>query len=288
MQSVMSRLKEITGVKMPDKKLSEEEYVKFQCDSYNSFQGKQNEFDGYNCDKCKNRGYIANPRLIDGSWYELHSECTCMKARRAIIRLIRSGLKNVIRDKTFAKYDATDAWQATLKEKAIEFAKREESGAWFFIGGQSGSGKTHLCIAISAAYLKRGKGVQYMLWRDDVTKLKGSVTDSKAYDELITAYKTADVLYIDDLFKNGKDKENKVQPPTAADIQIAFEILNYRYNNKHLVTIITSERTLYELVDIDEATAGRISEMAFDKGYGFNIKEDRTKNYRLRKSMSDL
>ena len=126
-----------------------------------------------------------------------------------------------------------------------------------------------------------------MLWRDDVTKIKSRITDAKTYEELVTGYKEAEVLYIDDLFKNGKDKAGNVEPPTAADIQVAFEILNYRYNNKELVTIISSERNMYQLIDIDEAMASRISEMSFDKGYGFNIKPDRKKNHRL-KNVTDL
>lgn len=286
MAGIMARIKEMTGIEVAPQSMSDEEYTRFKCDSYNNSVGNLNETDGFNCEKCKNKGYIAKPMLERDSWYEIHCECSCQRTRKAIIRLMKSGLKNIIKDYTFNKYEAEEEWQRILKGKAIEYAKNPNN-AWFFIGGQVGCGKTHLCTAVSGAFLKQGKNVRYMLWRDDVTKLKSNVTDAQAYEELVTSYKTADVLYIDDLFKNGKGNDGRVQPPTGADIQVAFEILNYRYNNKALITIISSERSINELVDIDEATASRISEMSFGKGYGFNVRPDKAKNHRL-KNISDL
>ena len=94
--------------------------------------------------------------------------------------------------------------------------------------------------------------------------------------------KKTDVLYIDDLFKGGKGEDGKYKPPTAADINAAFEIINYRYNNPELVTIISSERTLVELNDIDEAIAGRIAERSKESGYCINLKPDKKRNWRMK------
>lgn len=270
------------------KSMTQEEHTRFACDAYNSSVGDLDKKDGYNCSECKNKGYIAIPRLDDmfGYWSEVHRECKCQKIRRTIARLERSGLKNVIKDYTFDKYEATENWQGILKDKAIEYT-RSHGDAWFFIGGQSGAGKTHICTAIAGSFLAKGVDVKYMLWRDDVTKIKSSITDNEKYEEIITSYKIASVLYIDDLFKNGKDQNGNVQRPTGADVQVAFEILNYRYNNKELITIISSERTIHELIDIDEAIGGRISEKSVQYGFGFNLKNDINKNYRL-KNVTEL
>ena len=46
-----------------------------------------------------------------------------------------------------------------------------------------------------------------------------------------------------------------------------------------MLTIISSECTTNDLLDIDEATGGRICE----KAQVFSIAPDRAKNYRLRK-----
>ena len=120
-----------------------------------------------------------------------------------------------------------------------------------------------------------------MLWRDDITKIKANITDAQAYAAAMDELKNTEVLYIDDLFKSGKGQDGKPTLPTAADINIAFEILNYRYNNKNLITIISSERRLQEIAEIDEAVGGRIAERVMCAGYGFNIKPDKTKNLRM-------
>ena len=70
------------------------------------------------------------------------------------------------------------------------------------------------------------------------------------------------------------------QKPTMADINIAFELLNYRSIN-NLQTIISSEFTIAELLEIDQALAGRIVENA--NPMPLVILPDIKKNYRLKK-----
>lgn len=253
-----------------------------KCDSYNSTPGNLHEVDGYDCPECLNKGFILVPRQDPrGYWDEVNTFCKCQKIRQTIRRLKKSGLENIIRDYTFPRFKADEPWQKAVKDAAVRFVK-DDDHTWFFIGGASGAGKTHICTAIAGQYLKRGKSVKYMLWRDDVVKLKASVTDYEAYDKMIHELKTADVLYIDDLFKTGKKDDGSAQRPTPADINIAFELLNYRYNNPALVTIISSECRVTDILDIDEAVGGRIAERTTPHGYGINIKPDRSKNYRLK------
>lgn len=263
----------------------EETMVRMQCDSSNERTGDLNAVDGYDCPKCKNRGMISIPKQTEsGSWYECSIFCTCRKIRQTIRQLNKSGLKNMINDYTFDKYIAEESWQKAIKAGALRFIEDKEN-TWFFIGGASGAGKTHICTAIAAHYLKQGKFVKYMLWRDDVVKLKANVNDSEVYDNMMHEFKTADVLYIDDLFKTGKNNDGMPQKPTGADINIAFELLNYRYNNPELITLISSESRVTDILDIDEAIGGRIAERTIQFGYGINIKPDRNKNYRLKGSV---
>lgn len=145
-----------------------------------------------------------------------------------------------------------------------------------FITGNSG--KTHLCTAIAGHYIKQGKDCRYMLWRDDAVKLKQCVNDYAVYQPLINEFKNVDVLYIDDLFKSANGDE--MTPPTKADINIAFEIVNHRILDKDKITIISSEFTMEQALDFDEATMGRIYQPA--KDYTINIGKDRQKNWRLR------
>ena len=106
-----------------------------------------------------------------------------------------------------------------------------------------------------------------MLWRDESVKLKATVNDAVQYEKMMQELKTVEVLYIDDFFKIGQ-MDGGMQKPTAADISLAFEILNYRYNHADKVTIISSESTLEEIFAIDAAVGGRIGERSM--GYAIN------------------
>lgn len=257
------------------KTLNPEERAKRDAESFNASVGSLNE-DGYNCDICHNKGLIMRAVESYGTWTTTSTVCKCMDVRATIKKMNRSGLKNIIRDYTFDKFNAVEPWQRTIKEAAKEYAKQPEG--WFFIGGQSGAGKTHICTAICREFLLAGKSVKYMLWRDDIVKLKANVNEHDEYESMMASYKNVDVLYIDDLFKTGKGSDGDKQRPTAADVNIAFEILNFRYNNPKLLTVISSECTINDILDIDEAIGGRI----FEKAKVFSLKPDAKKNYRLK------
>lgn len=263
------------------KPLTPKEREQFQVDSFNEAVGNRDAEDGYNCPICKNKAFVA--RLVEhanGTFSHACGPCKCEEVRRSILRMRQSGLKDIIKDYTFDRFEAVEDWQKALKGAAQSYA--QSPAGWFFIGGQVGSGKTHLCTAICRELLLDGRKVKYMLWRDDVTRLKGAITDPDEYGKLIDAYKSIDVLYIDDLFKTGKGPDGGRQMPTGADINAAFEILNFRYNNPKSITIISSEHTEDELIDIDEATGSRI----FERAKAFNVGRDRSRNYRLRRSQT--
>lgn len=280
----MDRLQEILqkfGTGTTYEPMSPKEYEQFKVDGLNATEGNRHEEDGYHCNTCRNKGYIIKlAEYEDGSFHQVCSDCKCVEIRNSIMRMKRSGLKDIIKDYTFDKFEDPEPWQKAIKAAAVEYAKNPEG--WFFLGGQSGAGKTHLCTAICREFLLAGKRVRYMLWRDDIVKIKGAVTDSEEYSKIIDQFKTVDVLYIDDLFKTGKAADNSVQKPTGADVNVAFEIINYRYNNPSLLTIISSELTEDELIDIDEAIGGRI----YERAKAFTIGKSRDRNYRIKKAVT--
>ena len=94
--------------------------------------------------------------------------------------------------------------------------------------------------------------------------------DSEYYGKLISKYQSCDVLLIDDLFK-GKINES--------DINIIFEIINYRYMNC-LPIIVSTEFTVDKLLSFDEGTGSKIYEMC--KSYVVEIEKKKENNYRLR------
>lgn len=262
-------------------KMTPQEREQRKVNDYNASAGKLDEQDGYNCPECKNKGDFAELQEWPAGCYRFKLvECKCIPVRNSIEKMKRSGLGNVIRDKTFEKYDATEPWQQTIKAAAMQYAK--DASGWFGLFGQPGCGKSHLGAAICREFLLAGRSVAYMVWPDDSAAIKSVATDGERREELLTRYKKAKVLYIDDLFKPAKDENKNKQPPTAADIRLAFEILNFRYNDPALLTIISSEFSTDELLGIDEATGSRIIE----KAQVFNIAEDMSRNYRLKKAVS--
>lgn len=284
MESLLEMLKAKGLVTTCD--LDPRQYAQFRVDSLNSAVGDRDKEDGYNCPICKNKGVVAIlVDGLDGSWSCAVRDCKCAETRRSILRMQRSGLKDVIRKYTFDRFEATEPWQQTIKAAAMDYAKNPDG--WFALCGQSGAGKTHLCTAICRELLLRGEQVLYMLWRDDIAKIKQAAMGSQFDDEttelhrLLDKFKTAKVLYIDDFFKTGKNADNAAQRPTVADINYAFEIINYRYNNPELITIISTELTEDELLDIDEAIGGRI----YERAKAFSIGRDRRKNYRVRNTV---
>lgn len=243
---------------------------KMKADIFNSNSG---DLTGCDCPKCLNRGNIAVPKEDGGISIR---DCDCMKIRRCVWEMERSGLKNIIREKTFEAFNATEEWQKAIKAGAVAYASNP--CGWLLFCGQPGSGKTHLCTAVCRHRLLAGNEVRYMPWRDKIAEIKAMSLDSERRTEILQGFKTAPILYIDDLYKVGRAADGSSNP-TGADIGLAFEIINYRYVN-HLPTIVSTEKTPQELVEIDEATGSRIVEMA--QGHIYRIEKNLERNYRLR------
>lgn len=280
LQTIVSRL---SGMGCTFEALDPREYEKMKVDAVNESLGNLNDWDDYDCKQCRNKGYVMQLKeMPDGQYSQVVRDCKCMNIRRTLCHMQKSGLKNVIRNCTFDRYEATEDWQKTLKSKAVEYANDPQG--WFAICGQPGIGKSHLCTAICRKFLLNGRKVAYMAWLDDVEKLKNFEADNEQRTELLERFKKSDVLYIDDLFKTGAGQGGGKQWPTSADIRKAFEIINYRYNNPELLTIVSSEWTMDELLSIDEATGSRIFERAGTNGISVGI--DRAKNYRTRQAVT--
>lgn len=275
----MARIQKRSGTTY--KPLSAKDYEQFKVDGLNATEGNRNAEDGYNCNICKNKGYVFKVvEHPDGSYSHVCADCKCSEIRRSILRMKRSGLKDIIRDYTFDKFEDVEPWQKTMKAAAMAYANHREG--WLYFGGQSGCGKTHLCTAVCRDFLLEGKQVVYMMWRDDIAKLKSLAMEPEERQKMIDRFKKAEVLYIDDLFKTGRNPDGYEPKPTAADINAAFEIINYRYNNPAMLTIISSELNEDELLDIDEAVGGRI----FERSKSISVAKDRSRNYRIKKAVT--
>ena len=220
---------------------------------------------GYDCPICLNKGgktsYNASTKQ---SWW---TPCNCMENKKTLSNIDKSGLGELLNYRV-NDFEATSEYQKDMKSKAINYI-RNATNEWFLALGQPGCGKTMLCSAICNQRLKEGKVVKYIIWNEFMSTLKNMKYDEDR-TEYYHAYLKADVLYIDDMLKGN---------PTDYELKMAFEIINYRYNNKKPM-IISSELLISDLSSLDEATASRMYQMA--KGYVISIAKDGAKNYRFK------
>lgn len=188
-------------------------------------------------------------------------------AKFALKRMER--INQVTRNQTFDNFICGTTWQGGMYEMAKAYADNPQG--WFYAGGQSGCGKTHLCMAIcDQLQRKNDLWITFSSWREDATILKNFNNDnSRARTELLKRLKSAKNLFIDDFLKGSTSSIEK---------QIAYEIIDYRYRLQ-LTTIISSEYTLGKLIDVfDDAIGGRIREMCGQNVIA--VHEDVDKSYR--------
>lgn len=249
---------------------SSEEYEAMRLKWQNEAPGS---LKGYDCPLCKNRGYSVE--LREGK--PVSVECSCMAKRRSIKRMERSGLGDLLRRYTFSTYQTPENWQKRAKKIALDYLKNPE-GRWFIASGCSGSGKSHLCTAICAEMIESGLEVRYMRWKDDGGRMKAAVNDSPEYRSLVEPVKCVQVLYIDDFWKAGNGGVTK------GDIELAFEILNARYNDSRLSTILSTELTASQIMNIDQAVGSRI----YERSRGACLELTGDKNWRLKSDHGPL
>ena len=225
----------------------------------------------YECDICHDSGWVdVGERRV--------APCRCVALKRAKRQMAQSGLGGLLDRYTFDGFAQDEPWQQGLLSLAQEYLQHVLSGGkgWLYLGGQPGCGKTHLCTAVCAGLLEKGIPVRYMLWTDQIQRIKADINNSEAMEQLLEPLKTITVLYVDDLFKGPPG----VSPtPTAADLRLAFEIFNMRYV-RQLCTILSSEWDLTALLTADQGTFSRVYQQS--KGFTAFVKPDMGKNFRLR------
>lgn len=161
-----------------------------------------------------------------------------------------------------------------MKEIALDYLNNFKNN-WFFIGGQIGSGKTHLCIKILSKILENNfVSLQILKFSKAFKDLK-SLSNKPEQIQLLDKFQKVDILYIDDLF-------NRV--PTSSDINLLLDIIDYRYiSNK--TTIFSSQKHFEELSSclddenlealfsrIFEKTANYIIDVPFNQKFDFRMK----------------
>lgn len=242
------------------------EWEQRKVDQHNNMPGRLPD---YECDLCLNRGNIA---FIGENGNITLKKCKCMEKRKMIKNAKKTGAYELMLKYKFSNYTVKDKWQKTLYDAAVKYSKSDIAN-WFFLGGQTGAGKTHICTAIIASMLQRDIVPMYIMWPQEIRQLTtAGFANYDSVNDRIDQLCKAEFLYIDDLFKSDDRK-----PPDNKEIGMAFEILNIRYF-KNLPTIISSEYTNERISSLNHALAGRIRERCGE--YEFSIGDDPQKDWR--------
>jgi len=236
------------------------------------------------CPLCGGLGYTYDKTSItyrEISWIEdgiTHTEgigseiipCQCDTTKKIQKNLKDSGLMHEFEAHTFDSFKTNKKHHLGMKQKALSYL---DHGDWIVFSGQYGSGKTHICDAICGQLVMQGKNFKYLPFVSVIPKLaldrNNFHTDVSDKAEMeIDRIKTVDYLYIDDFLK------------TTPKIDLIWEIIDFRYKNPKLKTIISTEHFYDELKRIDGAFASRIFERCNGWDYFIEIDRDNSKNER--------
>lgn len=219
------------------------------------------------CKICNGIGMIL--RKEDGIIYS--RECECFNKKLSQERFSKTEIANK-KEYTFKNYKASEKWQKDILKKSKNYVSNFKDN-WFYIGGQIGAGKTHICTSILRNIGELNNiSYTYIKCDEELEKLKQLAYEQREeYSKIMFNLKNTGLLFIDDFFR---------RIPTETDKAKIFDIINFRYlNNKPC--ILSSEKTLFEILSIDEAIGSRIFEKA--KNFNIEIEKGFSKNYRLSK-----
>ena len=237
-----------------------------------------------NCPICGGKGYVYDENSVtyrQVSWYEdgvLHTEgigseiivCKCERIKKIQRNLEKSGLLQEFQRHTFDTFETKKKHHKAMRDKALNYL---DKGDWIVFSGQYGSGKTHICDAICGQIVMQGKDFKYVPFVSLIPKLaldrNNFHAEIKDKAEIqIERIKSVEYLYIDDFLK------------TNPKIDLIWEIIDTRYKNPNLKTIISTEHFYDELKRIDGAFASRIFERCNGWDYFIEIDRDNSKNER--------
>ncbi|MGG1639901.1 ATP-binding protein [Paenibacillus sp. NRS-1782] len=232
----------------------------------------------HRCEKCRDEeGFLTRVKTGDGpfDYRDVWRDCECKKERVAERMMKSSRITPEFQKKTFGNFiqagrphTVVEAYNAAYN-CVRDLDDQGVPNSSIALLGRPGCGKTHLLMAVSNNLLAKGIQVLYFPFVEGFNEIKANLD---TLEQRIHQMQQADVLYIDDLFK-GREKA------TDFVIEQMFAIINYRYLERKPI-LISSEKTIAGLCEIDEGIGSRINEMC--REYLVVLKGGIELNYRLR------
>ena len=194
---------------------------------------------------------------------------------------------SLVPDKTLFTKRFKDYMEVDQETKnALEIAKKAENEILLdkpvhaVLTGKSGTGKSHLAMAIAWNVLERSnyeKNVLFVNYRELLDQLRFAMNDKEAHKQiqgaLIAELKTADLVVIDDI--GAELGGNKASDSSRYNNDTLTGILEARQN---MATIVTTNLTAKEL---QAAYGERILSRILQNSKGFVVSMKTTKDKRL-------
>lgn len=223
--------------------------------------------DNYNCSNCRDLGYVF---VTNEKNYEVAVPCKCLAKKQVFEKLKKCGLSEAFKKKSFANYICENQYQVKAKHQVLKFCVDfTKNNSSLLICGRPGSGKTHLGIAAMLKLISDNITCRYVEYNNMIVNLKQSIMDEENHMREMEKYINPRVLFVDDFLK-GKT--------TSTDLNYIYRIINTRYLQEKPL-IISTEKSLEEILDFDEAVGSRIIEMAGENVVVFGKSSN---NHRLR------
>jgi len=187
-----------------------------------------------------------NARILE--WQDLARKNEEEKRKAEIIQEFVSRIPRRFRGKTLADFLVEHENQSRIKQISekfvITFSDRLKSGANLHFLGMPGTGKTFLALIMCQSIVLMGYSVHYESSLQFLKVLLEKRYESNAaYQILIDYYKRIQFLVLDEITESvTKDGE-----PSEVERQMLFDVINARYEQENLCTLIISNRDKAEL-----------------------------------------
>lgn len=223
------------------------------------------------CNLCRNKGYMM---ARDGN-YTVMRICECIEQRKRNEQVHSSEYAELLLRNTFERFQIKSPWQKDLLRRA-KIWTQQKTYPFLFLGGKTGTGKTHLAVAAFYRLYQRGYGAKFVSWRTESRDLKMRMSDYGFYEPKLKELKEIPLLLLDDFLWGANGAM-----PSDEDFRLAKEIIDAR-SSKRLLTIITSNFTIRALTELSEELGGRIYEACGSaKNFALTVSQD-AENFRLK------
>lgn len=171
----------------------------------------------------------------------------------------------------FSTFTTESPFQQNMKDLAMEYCQNPIG--FMFLSAPTKRGKTHIAKASLRSLAKQDRSFGYLNWNEWMTNLKANFNSLR---EEIDKYVNQEVLVIEDLFSS-----SNLKFLTQFEESATGELIRKRYERDDLLTIITSTKSIKEIINLNES----IGSMIFEKSTSNNlhIKVSESYNYILKK-----